>query len=107
MNVYYGSKKCSSETEGVVECGGWPQRTVLGPTLFCLKVNDIQLADPRKNLMVKYADGITITIPVSKYGIDATTDQVNSMKYWSASKWNEFEPFKNVENAGTQQDYEA
>lgn len=48
-------------------------------------VNDIQLADPRDNPMVKFVDGITIRIPISKDGNDVTTDEVNTMKHWVAS----------------------
>jgi len=64
---------------------GIPQATVLGPTIFSLVVNDIQLADPRDDPMVKFADGITIRIPISKDGTNTATDEVNGMKHWVAS----------------------
>ena len=60
--------------------------TVFGLILFSLMVNDIQLADPRRNLMVKFADHITISIPVNIDCTDATIDEVNSMKHWAAGK---------------------
>ena len=64
---------------------GVPHRTVLGPILFFLMVNDIQLADPRRNLMVKFVDDITICTPVSKDFTYRTINEVNSMKHWAAS----------------------
>ena len=64
---------------------GVPQGPVHGPIFFSLMVNNIQLADPRRNLMVKFAENITISIPVSKDSTDATINEVNSMKHWAAS----------------------
>ena len=64
---------------------GVPQRTVLGPILFSLMVNEIQLADPRRNLMVRFPDDITISIPVSKDSTDVTINEGNSMKHWAAT----------------------
>ena len=62
---------------------GVHQATVLGPTIIILLGGqyDIQLADPRDNPMVKFADGITI----GKDGTNVTTDEVNGMKHWVAS----------------------
>ena len=61
------------------------QGTLLGPILFSLFVNNKQFADPRRNLMVKFVDDITISIPVSKDSTDVTINEVDCMKHWAAS----------------------
>ena len=63
-----GSKKTGVVVDGITTefidtNRSVPQGTVLGPILFFfyldLMVNDIQLADPRRNFMVKLADDTT------------------------------------------------
>lgn len=43
---------------------GVPQVTVLGPDLFSIMVNDIIAANPNKNLLLKYIDDITLSVPI-------------------------------------------
>ena len=52
------------ETEYVDITRGVPQGTVLGPFLFSLMVNDIKSVDSDNNLLVKFADDITVSAPV-------------------------------------------
>ena len=52
------------ETEYVDITRGMPQGTVLGPFLFSLMVNDIKSVDGDNNLLVKFADDITVSAPV-------------------------------------------
>ena len=45
-----------------------PQGTVLGPFLFSLMVNDIKPKDPENNMLVKFADDMTVSAPVKTTG---------------------------------------
>ena len=44
--------------------GGVLQGTVIGPFLFSVMVNDIDLEDPESNLLIKLAEDLTIRAPV-------------------------------------------
>ena len=69
-------------TAFVVINRGVPQGTVLGPTLFSLMVNDIAAVSPMNNLLVKYADDITISVPV-RQSTDTAAAEVEFMKKWA------------------------
>ena len=70
------------ETEYVDITRGVPQGTVLGPFLFSLMVNDIKSADGDNNLLVKFADDITVSAPV-KNGKDTALTEVTNIKDWA------------------------
>ena len=59
-----------------------PQGTVLGLFLFSLMVNDIKSVDGDNNLLVKFADDITVSAPV-KNGKDTALTEVTNIKDWA------------------------
>ena len=63
---------------------GVPQGNVLEPALFSLMVNDIVAADPKSNLMVKYAGDIIVFGPVNASTENAQVE-VNSIKDWAVN----------------------
>ena len=70
------------ETEYVDITRGVPQGTVLGPFLFSLMVNDIKSVDGDNNLLVKFADDITVSAPV-RNGKDTALTEVTNIKDWA------------------------
>ena len=54
------------------------QGTVLGPILFSIMVNDIRPVYPESNLLLKYTDELTLSVPVSAHQ-DHSFIKVNSI----------------------------
>ena len=54
-----------------------PQRTVLGPTLFLVMVNDIKRS-VSTNFLVEFADDITFSVPLWN-GVDDTVVEVGNI----------------------------
>ena len=61
---------------------GVPQGTVIGPFLFSLMVDDIKSLKPQDNLLIKFADDITVSAPV-KMGGDTAIVEVNNIDNWA------------------------
>ena len=60
------------------------QGTVLGPILFSPLINDIKAVDTNKNLLVKFANDITVSLPIeANVGLDESETEVLSFLEWS------------------------
>ena len=70
-------------TEMVSINRGVPQGTVLGPVLSSIMVNDITAVYPNRNLLIKFADDIILSIPIQANSPDPAPEELDNIKQWS------------------------
>ena len=59
-----------------------PQRTLLGPTLFSVKLNDIQAVHSDISILAKFADDLTLDVLV-KGTQDQTPREMENILNWA------------------------
>ena len=62
---------------------GIPQGAILGPIIFSVMVNGILALHPSQNVFVKYADDLTLSIPVGDGYDDNSDGEVQNIAEWA------------------------
>ena len=62
---------------------GVPQGSVLGPVLFSVMVNDIKPLNSDRNLLEKFADDLTLSVPQEVNIPDLSVEEVENVKQWA------------------------